>query len=104
MQRVDARSTGAEGPRMRNSIVLAVDPSRLASLPAPVLGSHPSRMLPSGPRRRLATRAPRPRSSTDLSIDGPLRLGDVLDVDLHGDLTDQHLEAAFGVDLLHDAG
>src|SRR5688572_523401 len=57
---------------MDNSIALAADPSRLASLPVPVLGSHPSRMLPSGSRRRLASRAPRPRSSIDLSIRGPL--------------------------------
>jgi hypothetical protein len=40
--------------------------SRLPSLPAPVLGSHPSRMLPSGSRRRLAIRAPRPRSPITL--------------------------------------
>ena len=33
-----------QGPRTSKSLVLAADPSRLASLPAPVLRSHPSRM------------------------------------------------------------
>src|SRR5215467_4982454 len=63
---------------MSKSIVLAADPSRLASLPAAVLESHPSRMLLSGPRRRLALRAsptstwaPRPRSLIALLIRGP---------------------------------
>ena len=60
-----------KGPRMGNSIVLAADASQLSSLPATFLGSHPSRMLPCGPPRRLAIRAPRPRLSTELPIRGP---------------------------------
>jgi hypothetical protein len=64
---------------MNNLLALAADPFRLASLPAPVLPrrglprvvkSHPSRMLLSGPRRRLAGRAARPRSSINLFMNG----------------------------------
>ena len=69
--RPQSSGTGPKGPRVNNSLALVADASRLASLPAPVLGSHPSRMLPSGPRRRLAIRAPRPRSSIDSLTRGP---------------------------------
>ncbi len=55
---------------MNNLLALAADPFRLASLPAPVLKSHPSRMLLSGPRRRLASLAARPRSSINLFMNG----------------------------------
>ena len=48
---------------MNKLLALLVDPMRIASLPAPVLRSHPSRMLSSGPRCRLALRTARPRSS-----------------------------------------
>gem|GEM_PF-2450655 len=49
---------------MAKSIDLAADASRLASL----LLSY---LLQSAPSSRLAIRAPRPRSSTDLAIRGP---------------------------------
>ena len=62
---------------MNNLLALAADPFRLASLPAPILKSHPSRMLLSGPPpsgtskgRRLASLAARPRSSINLFMNG----------------------------------
>ena len=51
---------------MAKSIAFAADASRLAAL---LLSYIPARMSPSS---RLASRAPRPRSSTDLAIRGPL--------------------------------
>ena len=50
---------------MAKSIAFVADPSRLASL----LLSYIQQYAPSS---RLAKRAPRPRSSTDLAIRGPL--------------------------------
>ncbi len=50
---------------MAKSIALAADASRLASL---LLGYYQQY----APSSRLAGRAPRPRSSTDLAIRGPL--------------------------------
>src|SRR6185369_2476445 len=51
---------------MAKSIAFAADASRLAAL---LLSCIPARMSPSS---RLASQAPRPRSSTDLAIRGPL--------------------------------
>src|SRR5687768_17653654 len=56
---------------MAKSVALAADASRLASL----LLSY---ILQYAPSSRLAIRAPRPRSSTDLTIRGPLVSPDAL--------------------------
>jgi hypothetical protein len=59
------RPVPTKGPRMAKSIAFAADASRLTAL---LLSYIPARMSPSS---RLASRAPRPRSSTDLAIRGP---------------------------------
>jgi len=56
---------------MAKSIALAADASRLSRLASLLL----SCILQYAPSSRLAIRAPRPRSSTDLAIRGPLVLG-----------------------------
>jgi len=56
-------SLDPKGPRMAKSIDLSPGPSRLASLLLSYIQYAPS--------LRLAIRAPRPRSSTDLAIRGP---------------------------------
>src|SRR6478672_4472026 len=77
---------------MSNSIVLTADPSRLASLPAPVLGSHPLRVLPSGPRRRLAIRGASTAIIDQLTHSRSLRAD-------HGLRSNGHSDAVFCVEV-----